>query len=328
MPKSDRVWVGFDLGGTKMLSMVFDESFEKLGKKRKRTRGHEGQDVGIERIIDTINESLEDAKADRANLAGIGVGCPSPVDMNEGIIHEAVNLGWNDMPLKKLLQDEYKCPVEIANDVDIGVYGEYRFGAAKGCANVLGVFPGTGIGGGFVYNHEIFRGTKSSCMEVGHIQIRPGGRLCGCGRYGCLETESSRLAIAAELAKAAYRGEAPTIQEKAGSTVADIRSGVIAAAVEAGEESVVKIVTRAAEQIGHAVASVVHLLAPDCVVLGGGLVEAMPKLFVENVGKSARKRVMQSFADSFEVVAAKLGDDATVLGAATWVEHLHGDKDH
>jgi glucokinase len=324
MPKSKRAWVGFDLGGTKMLSIVFDDEFEKLGKKRKKTRGFDGQDVGVERITETIYEALSDANCDVSDLGGIGVGCPSPVDMNRGIIHEAVNLGWKDMPLKKMLESEFKCPVEIANDVDIGVYGEFRFGAAKNASNVLGVFPGTGIGGGFVYNREILRGRATSCMEIGHIQVRPQGRLCGCGRYGCLETESSRLAIAAEIAKAAYRGEAPTVLAKAGTTVADIRSGVIAASVEADEKAVVKIVTQAAQQIGHAVASVVHLLAPDCVVLGGGLVESMPDLFVKHVGKSANERVLESYADSFEVVAAKLGDDATVLGAATWVEHLHG----
>jgi glucokinase len=324
MPDSKQVWVGFDLGGTKMLANVYDHEFEKLGKKRKKTRGHEGQDFGVERIIATIDESLEDAELTRKDLAGIGVGCPSPVDMNRGIVHEAVNLGWRDMPLKDLLESEFKCPVEIANDVDIGVYGEYRYGAGKQGSNVLGVFPGTGIGGGFVYNHEILRGVNSSCMEIGHIQVRPQGRLCGCGRFGCLETESSRLAIAGEIAKAAFRGEAPSILAKAGTSVADIRSGVIAASIDAGEEAVIKIVTRAAEHIGHAVASVVHLLAPDCVVLGGGLVEAMPELFVEHVQKSARGRVMDSFVDSFTVVAAELGDDATVLGAASWVEHRHG----
>lgn len=325
MPKDKRVWVGFDLGGTKMLSIVFNDEFDKLGKKRKKTRGFDGQDVGVERITDTIREALQDAECDIDDLAGIGVGCPSPVDMNKGIIHEAVNLGWKDMPLKKMLEDEFHCPVEIANDVDIGLYGEYRFGAGKGGANVLGVFPGTGIGGGFVYNGEILRGASSSCMEIGHIQVRPEGRLCGCGRHGCLETESSRLAIAAEMAKAAYRGEAPIVLAKAGTSVANIRSGVIAASVEGGEQAVIKIVTRAAEHIGHAVASVTHLLGPDLVVLGGGLVEAMPDLFVKHVWKAARERVMDSYADSFEVVAAKLGDDSTALGAATWVEHLHHD---
>lgn len=322
--RSGKVWVGFDLGGTKMMAVVFDDHFEKLGKKRRKTRGHEGQEVGVGRIVTTIREALVDADVEAEQVSGIGIGCPSPVDMVNGVVREAVNLSWVDVPLKTLVQDEFACPVEVANDVDIGVYGESRFGAAKKATHVLGVFPGTGIGGGFVANGEILCGAQSSCLEIGHIQVRPEGRLCGCGRLGCLETESSRLAIAAEIAKVAYRGEAPTILAKAGTNISEIRSGVIAASIEAGEEAVIEIVTQAANQIGSAVASVVHLLGPDCVVLGGGLVEAMPKLFVKHVNDSAQRRAMDSFQSTFQVTAAQLGDDSTVLGAAGWVEHLHG----
>lgn len=324
MSETEKLWVGFDLGGTKMMAVVFNDRFEKLGKKRRKTRGHEGQDVGVGRIETTIREALFDAEVEAEQLSGIGVGCPSPVDMVKGVVREAVNLSWVNMPLKALLQEQFSCPVEIANDVDMGVYGESRFGAARKATHVLGVFPGTGIGGGFVANGEIQCGAQSSCVEIGHIQIRPEGLLCGCGRYGCLETESSRMAIAAEIAKVAYRGDAPTILARAGTNISEIRSGVIAASVEAGEEAVIQIVTRAAIQIGQAVASVVHLLGPDCVVLGGGLVEAMPKLFVKHVNESAHERVMDSFRSTFRVTAAQLGDDATAMGAAGWVEHLHG----
>jgi glucokinase len=326
MPKSENIWVGFDLGGTKMLATIYDADFQKLGKKRKKTRGYEGQDVGSERISESIRDALEDAKVDSKQISGIGVGCPSPVDMDAGIVREAVNLGWKNVPLKKILEGEFKCPVEIANDVDIGVYGEYRFGSGRKGTNVLGVFPGTGIGGGYIYRGEILQGATASALEIGHIQVRPDGHLCGCGRRGCLETESSRLAIAAEIAKAGYRGEAPLVFQKAGTDIASIRSGLIAMSVEADEKAVVKIVRRAAEHIGYAVASVVHLLGPDYVVLGGGLVEAMPKFFVEHVEKAAQARVMDSFRSTFKVVAAELGDDATALGAASWVEHLHGNR--
>jgi len=187
---------------------------------------------------------------------------------------------------------------------------------------VLGVFPGTGIGGGCVYEGQIIHGSGSSCMEIGHVEVTPNGNFCGCGRRGCLETEASRLAISAEVAKAAYRGEAPALMELAGTDLREIRSGVLAKSIAAGDKVVEEILRKAALQIGVAVANVVHLICPDTVVLGGGLVEAMPDLFVKNVTRAARARVMPAYVDAFHVVAAELGDYATVLGAAAWVRHL------
>jgi glucokinase len=204
--------------------------------------------------------------------------------------------------------------------VDAGVYAEYRFGAGKGARCVLGVFPGTGIGGGCVYEGKIIRGRKNSCMEIGHIQVTLNGSICGCGRRGCLETEASRLAISAAAAQAAFRGEAPHLLAAVGTDVSLIRSGILAEAIKNGDTIIENIVRNAAELIGVAIGDVINLLAPDVVVLGGGLVEAMPKLFVDAVENAARNNCMPSFSKTFKTVAAKLGDDANVLGAAAWAE--------
>lgn len=316
-----RFWVGFDLGGTKMLATVFDDKFNIRARKRRKTKGGDaGQDSGVDRLVQTIDQALEEADLTRDQLAGIGIGCPSPVDMRRGIVLNAVNLNWRNVRLKEALQKAFPCTVAVLNDVDAGVYAENRFGAARSARTVLGVFPGTGIGGGCVYEGRIVRGKGSSCMEIGHVQVRRNGNLCGCGLRGCLETEASRLAISAEVAKAAFRGEAPHLLAAAGTNLADIRSGVLAQAINDGDKVVERIVRQAAETIGIAVANFVHLLSPDCIVLGGGLVEAMPDLFVDSVHRAARAHVMPSFADSFKTVAAELGDDATVMGAAAWVE--------
>jgi glucokinase len=303
-----------------MLAVAYDSQFRSLGRKRRRTKGHEGAKVGVERIIQTIEQALEAAKVDPSDVSGIGVGCPGTVDLESGVILEAANLGWKNVKLKDHLEDRFGCPVVIANDVDAGVYGEYRFGAGKNARCVIGIFPGTGIGGGCIYEGRIFRGRKHSCMEIGHIEVVPDGEFCGCGRRGCLETEASRLAIASQVAMAAYRGEAPHIMSTSGADVSEIRSSTLAEAIKAGDTIVEKIVRRAGTMIGVAVANVVTLFAPDVIVLGGGLVEAMPDLLVDAVEKSARDRTMPSMAKSFKVVAAKLGDDAGVMGAAGWVE--------
>lgn len=312
-------WVGFDLGGTKMLATVYDDNFESLGRERKKTKGHEGASAVTSRIIRTIHQAIEDAEIEISDVRGIGIGCPGPVDSAKGVVLEAVNLSWENVPLAKQLKSEFGCDAVVLNDVDAGVYGEYCFGAGHSARTVLGVFPGTGIGGGCVYDGEIIRGRNSSGMEIGHIQITTSGRLCGCGLRGCLETEASRLAIAAEVASAAYRGETKHLIEMAGTDLANVRSGVLAEAIAKGDKVVEDIVRRAAHKLGIGIASVIHLIAPDTVLLGGGLAEAMPELFVETVTRSARRNVMPSFVDSFVVKVAELGDDASVLGAAAWV---------
>lgn len=317
---SGRCWVGFDLGGTKMLAVITDEKLHPIVRKRRKTRSEEDNSTGMGRVISTIEKALEEGGIAKEQLAGIGIGCPGMLDLDEGLVVEAPNLGWKDEPVQAQLEKAFGCPAVILNDVDAGVYGEYRLGAAKGARTVLGVFPGTGVGGGMVYEKKIFRGKSFSCLEVGHIQVIPDGPRCGCGRLGCLEAVSSRLAIAAASAQAVFRGHAPNLAALAGSDLANIRSGALAEAIKKGDKAIEQIVRDAANHIGTAVGGFVHILAPDVVVLGGGLVEAMPELYVEQVSAAAKKWVRPTYAKTYEIVATKLGDDAGALGAAAWAE--------
>jgi glucokinase len=313
-----RYWIGFDLGGTKMLALLLDEEFKVVGRRRKKTKGHEGVEEGLRRIEGIIEQLLEETHVTKEQIAGIGIGCPGPVDWKKGIVKEAVNLKWHNVPVGDHLQKKFGCPVAVLNDVDAGVYGEYRFGAGIDAHCVLGIFPGTGIGGGCVYDGQIMHGKKLTCMEVGHIRISSSGRVSGAEMSGTLEAEASRLTIAAELAKLAFRGEAKHLMKLAGTDLSNMRSKVIAEAIKEGDEEVEKVVRRAAKEIGIAVANMVHLLCPDKIVLGGGLVEAMPNLFTEEVYSTARRNVFDCYKDEFEVKAAVLGDDAGAMGAAAW----------
>lgn len=314
VPQAD--WVGFDLGGTKMMAVVYDKRFRRRASVRVKTKAAEGPTAVLGRMLDTIHAALNEAGIEAKQLGGIGVGCPGPLDLDRGVVLSAPNLGWKNLALKKRLEKEFGCLAVLANDVDAGVYAEYRFGSARGARCAVGVFPGTGVGGGCVYEGKLLRGRVGSCMEIGHIMVEPEGRLCGCGRRGCLETVASRLAIAAEAAMAACRGEAPHLMEETGADVAAIRSGALARAIKAGDRAVEEIVRRAAKKLGLALAGVINLLAPDVVVLGGGLVEAMPQLFLGEVADSAKAQAMPAFAGQVRFVAAQLGDDATAMGAA------------
>ncbi len=320
-PLPAQYWLGFDLGGTKMLCQIYDAKWNVVAKERKRIRPGTPAKGGVDRILEIIREALNKAGLTPSDLAGIGIGCPGPIDMNKGLLLDLPNIGWQAVPIKERLTEAFHCPVEVLNDVDAGVYAEHRLGAGKGSYTMMGIFAGTGIGGGCVYQGEILRGATTSCFEIGHMQVMSNGPRCGCGQRGCLESVSSRLAIAAQCARAAYRGDAPYLLQAGGTDIANIRSSALKASIAAGDKAVERIIKEAARYIGIAVGSVVNLLAPEVVVLGGGLVEAMPDLFVPTVAKSANKRVMPAYRDTFKVVPALLKDDAGVLGAAMWAEH-------
>lgn len=317
--ESSNIWVGFDLGGTKMMAVVYDDKLNVLGKKRRKTRDKSKDGVPMERLAETIRLALEDADVKPDALSGIGAGCPGPLDLQKGVILQAPNLGWHDVPLKEFLSKEFDCPAEICNDVDAGVYGEYVKGAGRDARCVLGVFPGTGIGGGCVYEGKIFRGARASCMEVGFLQMATEGPAAGVGPVGTLEGLASRLAISAEAAKAVYRGQAPNLAEAVGTDLASIKSGVLCKAIEDGDKAIEKIVRRAAEQVGRGIGSLVNVLAPDVVVIGGGLAEAMPDIYLKESRKGAERNVLPSLSDVYTIKIAELGDYSGAIGAAAWI---------
>jgi glucokinase len=316
--KSNGIWIGFDLGGTKMLAIAYDSEWNVLGRRRRKTKGREGSDSGINRIGSTIDRLLSENELDGQKIRGIGIGCPGPIDLAKGRILSTPNLGWDDVDVRDFLSKRFDCPVVVLNDVDAGLFGEYKFGAAKGSRCAVGIFPGTGVGGACVYEGKILQGDGISCMEIGHTRISSGSRIGGFELPGTIESEASRLSIAAEAAKAAFRGDAPVLAKNTGTDLADIRSGALAESIDGGDKYVRRLVEEAAESIGIGVVNVIHLLCPDTIVLGGGLVEAMEDLIVGTVTKTARKSVMSVYKDRFKVVAAKLGDDAGVKGAAAW----------
>lgn len=312
-----RVWIGFDLGGTKMLAKVFNDDYQTLGRAKQKTQGAKGAESGLSRMAETIEEALNDAGVKPKQICGIGVGCPGPINPGTGVIVEAPNLGWRNVPVEEYLGEAFDARAVICNDVDAGVFAEYQEGAARGARCAVGIFPGTGIGAGAVIDGRLVQGANLSCMELGHIPLFP--ETSGHGEGGStLEMECSRLKIASEAARAAYRGLAPNLLKACGTDISKITSGKLAAAVEAGDTEIENIIHRAATLLGCGVATVIHLLSPDRIVLGGGLVEALPELYVSTVLEAARDRVLPAYRDSFSIVAAELEDDAGVMGAAAW----------
>lgn len=313
-------WLGIDLGGTKILAEVYDDTFKMLGSKKRKTKAELNQADGIARLLKTAQDAVEDAGIDKSQLSGVGIGCPGVLNLNTGILIKAGNLGWLDVPIQGLLEKEFGVPAAVANDVDAGTFGEYIAGAGTGARSVFGIFPGTGIGGALIYEGKIFRGKKWTCMEIGHLQVVPDGPLCGCGRKGCLEAVAGRLAISTAAAAAVIRGQAPWLQANVGSDPANIRSGALADAIKNGDQVIEKLIVDACTSLGTVLGGMVNLLAPDVIVVGGGLAEAMPSLYRETISKAMKPKIMDALQGTCELRIAKLGDQAVVLGAAAWAK--------
>ncbi len=313
-------WIGFDLGGTKMMASLLDNKFNVLDFKRKSTLGHEGADQGLERVIDLIEELLKKNKVEPEKVLGIGMACPGVVNLHTGVLRHAPNLGWSEVPIGKVLKTRFKVPVVVLNDVDAGAYGEYAHGAGKGASTLLAVFPGTGIGGGCVFNGQLLTGKNASCMEIGNLRILSAGLTGHIGEPPNIESVASRLGIASAAAAEAYRGNAPTILKEGGTDIQSIKSGTIAEAIKAGDKAIEQILDNAIHYLGVSIAGAVDLLGPDVIVLGGGLVEKLPKLYIEGVKDAIKRYASPALAEEVEVREAKLGDDAVVVGAAAYAK--------
>ncbi len=308
--------IGFDLGGMKMISAVVDEKLNPVTRQKKKTSAQSGGEAIYERIKDCITASIELSGLSPEKIKGIGIASPGPMDRKTGVILDTPNLGFKNFPLKQRLEKDFKIPVIVDNDVSAGLYGEFLRGAAQGFRNVVGLFPGTGIGGGMILDGRLFRGSTGNAGEIGHMIIQVNGPLCGCGQHGCVEALASRTAIAKDAVALAGSGAVPSLLQEAGTDFKRYKSGVFAKAYKNGEKSIVEIIDRSAWFLGIAMANCVNFINPEIVVLGGGLVEKLGAPYISAAERSMREHALAALVENVEVKQAKLGDDAAVIGAA------------
>lgn len=312
-------WIGFDLGGTKMLATVLDADYNVLGTARKATNGSDGQIKGRKKIVTVIHEAIAAAGVDPKGLQGIGIGCPGLVNPDKGILINAPNLGWKNMGLSGILKTAFKKPVAVLNDVDAGTFGEYKLGAGKGSRSLLGVFPGTGVGSGFVYDGKLIMGRNVSAMELGMIYV-PGTHL-GSALPGVVMIEdlTSRLAVASQAGIACYRGQLPELDKKTKGNLREIRSKALCAAYTSGEPAAVAMFKNSMAYLGMGIAAVVNLLAPDHITLGGGLVEEMPQLYLAALKEEVDRYALPGLAKGVKYSLARLGGSAVAVGSVAWL---------
>lgn len=320
--KKAAIVVGVDVGGTKVMSGVVDPRWKVLGRSKKKTKAHKGSEAVIERIVGAVEESVEAAKTDWDSIAGVSIGFPAPLDSEKGVIYSAPNLvGWTNFPLARTLEKALNCPVVIDNDVNMGTLGEKEFGAGSGARNMIGIFVGTGIGGGIICEGKLLAGRNGTAGEIGHLVIDVNGPPCGCGSKGCLESLASRNAMARAIRAAIDRGEKCLLAEEfKKDNTTQITSGDLLDAMEKGDKVVKGILKDTSRYLGIAVGSLINLLGPEVVVLGGGVIEALKSYMMDRIREEAEKFSLPNARKGVRIAAAKLGDDAVFMGcvASGW----------
>jgi len=314
--KSDYV-VGVDMGGTKILAGVFNGSMECVGTSKVSTKAQRGLDAVVERIARVVQDSVDEADLSLKQVAGIGIGAPGAVDFPAGTVIFAPNLeGWKDVPLKKALEKQLDVPVFVENDGNIAVLGVHVAELKGKPRNVVGIFVGTGIGGGLIINGELYRGYGHTAGEIGHMVLQVDGPKCGCGNKGCFEALASRTAIFQQIKAAIKDGQKTLLTEILGEDLADLRSGDLRKAIRRGDKFVERVIESAAEYIGIATANLVNVLNPEVVVLGGGVIDALQDEMMSVIVETANDYAMPGAMKGVEIIASKLGDDAGITGAA------------
>jgi glucokinase len=309
--------VGMDLGGTKILAAVVDETGQIIAEAKLQTKAEKGPDAVIRRIAATAREAARRAGIDWSEVKGVGIGAPGPMNPNTGIVYNPPNLpGWDEIALGPRLSKSLRVPVFLENDVNLGTLGEHALGAGRGTSDMVGIFVGTGVGGGLVLDGKLRSGFRHAAAEVGHMIVLADGPVCGCGKRGCLESVASRTAIERDIRLGIAAGR-ESLLTKLMEDKGRLTSGVLVKAFRKGDPLVTEVMRRAQWYLGLLTASIVNLIDPEMIVLGGGVAEAMGNKFLEPIRLTARQYyIQQTDADKVRIVLATLGDHAGVLGAA------------
>lgn len=301
-------FVGLDLGGTEVKVGLCNQRGEVVWSDRRPSQAHLGQKAILEALAAAVDGALLEASTHPGEVAAIGLGTPGVVDPASGIIRFPVaNLGgWHGTDIVGFLRDRFDVPAVVENDANCAAWGEYCTGAGVGARTLLLATVGTGIGGGAVIDGELLRGPSGGAMELGHIILERSGRSCNCGLVGCVEAYAGGWGMAAEWGRRRGLEESPGVSQL-------VQAGI------AGDALANEILDEGASALGAGMMSALHLLNPDVVVIGGGIIDARPRQ-LELIESELRSRVLPKASADLKVVRAQHGNRAGWIGAAMCAE--------
>ena len=314
--------IGVDLGGTNIVSAIVNYQGKIVNRLKVPTLAERGKEATIKKIMETIHENIVQSTIALDGIIGIGIGAPGPLDVKRGLINFAPNLpGWRDVPLKKILEDEFNLKVVLENDANAAAWGERCFGACQGVNNLVCFTLGTGIGGGIIIDGKIYHGSNYGAAELGHMTVNKDGPRCNCGNYGCLEAYSSATGIKNRIKDRIKEGIRSKFLNFDDSRLFEsLRLKLIFETARKGDKLTKDVVEEAISYLGIAIANIANILNPEMVVLVGGITNEGNKLLIP-LRREVKKRAFYSNYKSLKIVIGKLGGNAGVLGAAAllWI---------
>ena len=315
---ADDLILGVDLGGSKILTAVIAGQGKMLSRDHSVTPAREGYEVVIQYIVESAHRALKQANVDISALTAIGIGAPGISNPETGILFTSPNLpGWQDVPLKDIMQERLGKKTFLINDANAAALGEFYFGAARGVRNFIYVTLSTGIGGGIIVDGKLYSGAIGAAGEVGHMTIDDDGPVCNCGNRGCWETLASGTALAREARHRIKEGVTTSILEYAGGDVEKVTAQVIHSAAQQGDSMARELIARTGYYVGVGLANLINIFNPELIVIGGGLSD-IGDMLLEPAFKVAGERAYKEAFQSVRFASAELGRNSGVLGVATF----------
>ncbi len=310
-----------DVGGTKVLGAIFNEKDEIIYRLKKRSKsGGEGSADVEKVIIGVVEEMIEKSGIERDKLNAIASCAPGVIDQDRGVVLFTPNLPWRDYDMASSMRKKFGVPFYVGNDVNLGVLGEYHFGAGRGYKNIVGFFVGTGMGGGLILNGSLFTGNQFKAAEYGHMVLDPEGPLCNCGQRGCLEAFSSKQGMSAYIRQQAARGRETVMAEAVQDGV--FRSKKLRQALKDGDKVAGEAVDRACHWLAVAAGNMINVISPDLILFGGGVIEAVGDLFLEKILSEVDRYCMPAIRSTVDIKNASLGDDSILYGDLAMIKGL------
>ncbi len=309
--------IGIDVGGTNVKIALVSDKGKIIYSNSIPTRAEMGYEYTINSMKDAVRDLLKETKMKASDIEGMGFGFPGQIDCQKGIVRLAPNIpGWVNVPIAEIMEKEFGIPTRVDNDVRTATLGELNYGAGVGCENLVCITVGTGIGSGLVVNGKLVRGANNAAGEIGHIKLNmQGGPLCGCGDRGCLEAYASGPSIVAMAEEYIRGGKSTKYRELANP---DITPYIVAVAAKEGDPVARQIFRIMGEYIGMGLTSVVNLLNPEKIIIGGGVADA-GDILLDPIRETIAKRAM-TIQKEVEVVPAQLGNTAGVIGASLLIK--------
>lgn len=303
----DQLFIGVDLGGTKIYTAISDKTGRILAEHVVLTEASKGPEQVVNKIIYSIKKVSENF--DKECIKGIGIGSPGPLDVKNGLIVSPPNLPIRNFNIVEAIQNEFEIPTFLDNDANAATLGEYIFGAGQGCENMIYITASTGVGGGAILNGKLYRGSTSNALEIGHSTVHPKGRPCGCGNCGCVESMSSGIYIEKMAKESVNSSQVTSLKNYETVTAKEVFTEA-----KNGDEVANQILSETLTYLGIAVANCANIFDPNKIVIGGGITNGGEIVF-EKINEQMQKRCLTPIRQNCKVEKAQLGTKAGVIGA-------------